>query len=287
MSFGWKTQPEDRVHGAATTKVCFLWTAFVLFIAGCSSREHGPNQATPASPQVGISSAEILDKGQGLAKWVEVRRDPVFEAPKTFRAIPLAELLQRLGHTNAALEIHIRCRDGFMASLSSTEALDGTGFLALADESGTNVSDGTTFSLLKTKSGLIDPGPLYLFWKDDAGNRPRPYQIEEIEFCPTGETLARAKPIGSASAQRGFELFKKNCSSCHAVNGAGGRLAVDLNFPMNVTEYWKKSVLKKLISDPMSIRANAKMPAFPQLTEANVKDIVSYLERMREQKLVR
>jgi cytochrome c1 len=62
---------------------------------------------------------------------------------------------------------------------------------------------------------------------------------------------------------------------------------VDLNFPMSVTEYWKKPVLKKLISDPVSIRANAKMPAFPQLTEANVKDIVSYLERMREQKLVR
>src|SRR5262249_3382359 len=160
----------------------------------------------------------------------------------------------------------------------------GTGFLALADEASTNAY-GAAFSMLKTKSGLIDPGPVYLFWLNDAGNRPRPYQIEEIEICSTGEILARAKPNGPFSAVRGFELFKRNCSSCHAVNGAGGRLAVDLNFPMNVTEYWRKPVLKRLISDPASIRANAKMPAFPQLTQGNINDLISYLERMQQQKL--
>jgi mono/diheme cytochrome c family protein len=216
---------------------------------------------------------------------VEIQRDPVFEAHKKFKAIPLAHLLQKLGYTNSNLEIHIRCSDGYMAWLSSTEALDGTGFLAFADESSTNAG-AAAFSMLKTKLGLIDPGPLYLFWMNDPGNRPRPYQIEKIEFSSTGESLARAKPIGPASAQRGFELFKKNCSSCHAVNGAGGRVAVDLNFPMNVTEYWRKPMLKRLITDPASIRANAKMPAFPQLTPANLDDIISYLQRMRTQKLV-
>ncbi len=267
--------------------VRLLRIGLTILIGGCAWRERESNQPAAVVPQVSISSDEILQKGQDLARWVEVQRDPVFDAPKKFRAIPLTELLQKLGYTNSNLEIHIRCRDGFLALLSSAEGLDGTGFLAFAQESSTNVPDGMTFSLLKTKSGVIDPGPLYLFWKDDAGNRPRPYQIEEMEFSTGGETLARAKPNGPASAQRGFELFKKNCSSCHAVNGAGGRLAVDLNFPMNVTEYWRKPVLKKLISDPASIRANAKMPAFPQLTKANVEDIVSYLERMREQKLVR
>jgi mono/diheme cytochrome c family protein len=266
------------------TQVSFLWVGLILLMAGCSLRRSDQNRPRPVAPQASISSTEILRKGQDLAKLVEIQRDPVFEAPKKFKAIPLAEVLQKFGHTNSDLEIQMRCRDGYMAWLLSNEALDGTGFLAFGDESSTN-PDGAGFSLLKTKSGPIDPGPLYLFWMDDAGNRPRPYQIEEIEFYSAGETFARAKPSGPASAQRGFELFKKNCSSCHAVNGAGGRVAVDLNFPMNVTEYWRKPVLKRLISNPASVRANAKMPAFPQLTQANVNDIISYLERVREQKV--
>ena len=251
------------------------------------SRQPQP-PAKPIALRASITADQVLEKAPDLARWVETQRDPVFEGPKTFRAIPLAELLPIFNCTNSDLDISMRCRDGYMASLTFAEAIDGTGFLAIADESSTN-AHSTSFAQLKTKSGLIDPGPLYLFWLNDTSNRPRPYQIEAIEFHSIGETLSRAKPTGSvpAPARRGFELFKKNCSSCHSVNGAGGRLAVDLNFPMNVTEYWDRRVLKKLLSDPASVRANAKMPAFPQLTQANLNDIIAYLKCMREQKLVR
>ncbi|HSU56302.1 MAG TPA: cytochrome c [Candidatus Dormibacteraeota bacterium] len=258
--------------------------ALVILLGGCSWHSGEPIPQSPAGPRIRIHADDILARNLAIAQWVEVHRDPVFEATKNFRAIPLATLMRKLGCTNADSEIHIRCMDGYLASLSGSEALDATGFLAFADESSTN-SDQSGFSLLKTKTGLVDPAPLYLFWLNDPGNRPRPYQIEEIEIWMTGEALGRAKPVGTAAAQRGFELFRKNCASCHSVNGAGGRLAVDLNFPMNVTEYWKAPALKQLISNPASIRANAKMPAFPQLTERDIQDLISYLRQMQKQKL--
>jgi cytochrome c1 len=65
----------------------------------------------------------------------------------------------------------------------------------------------------------------------------------------------------------------------------GGKVGVDLNYPVNVTEYWRKSYIKKLIREPQSIRANAKMPAFPQLSETEIDLLVVYLAEMSGRKV--
>jgi mono/diheme cytochrome c family protein len=244
------------------------------------SKQHEGQPRTP-EPGVTVTSADILAKWQSLAKWVDVRNDPVYESPKRFKAIPLTALLTTIGCSNPNSEVHISCKDGYVANLSGTEALDGSGFLAFADEM---FPERPGFSPLKTKSGLVDPGPLYLFWDRDSRNRPRPYQIEQIELCSANDTLARARPSGDAKAQRGFEVFKRNCSPCHAVNGAGGRVGIDLNIPMNVTEYWKKTALKQLLIDPSLVRANTKMPPL-HLTPAQVDEVIAYLQDMRDRKM--
>jgi cytochrome c1 len=63
-------------------------------------------------------------------------------------------------------------------------------------------------------------------------------------------------------------------------------VAFDLNVPMNVTEYWKEPILRKVVVNAPSIRANAKMPAFPHLTDSDVDALVHYLRDMRSRKII-
>jgi mono/diheme cytochrome c family protein len=216
---------------------------------------------------------------------IVVTNDPVYEKPKTFAAIPLVRLLNLMGfdHRSKNGELVATCSDGYKAVIPLFEALDGTGFLAFSDSAQT---DGANFTPVKTAAGVVDLQPLYMVWTTaKPADKKWPYQIQRIEIFASGWTLAAAEPSNSTEARRGFDLFRKNCSSCHSVNGAGGRVAVDLNVPMNVTEYWKEPILRKVVVNAPSIRANAKMPAFPQLTDSDVDAIVHYLKDMRARKV--
>jgi hypothetical protein len=70
-----------------------------------------------------------------------------------------------------------------------------------------------------------------------------------------------APPAGaSAAAQRGFGAWRVHCQKCHMLNGDGGEIGPELNWPMNVTEYWQPNMLKRWVLDPASMRLPAKMP---------------------------
>ena len=260
--------------------------------SGCSSqpqatRTHRAKRAD--GPDSTLTAALILKDFKKDAVVVNVSKDPVYGGAHAFKAISLTVLLKESGLGGSAssneAEVVINCTDGYKAILSPRLALDGAGFLAFSD----SVSDDhIDFSPANTESGQVDPGPLYLVWTNSsAADRPWPYKIENLTLCAKGATLAAAEPAtSSALVEKGFDLFCKNCATCHAINGAGGRVAVDLNVPLNVTEYWKEPPLRRLIHNASSVRANAKMPAFPNLTRADVDAIVAYLREMRGQKLV-
>jgi mono/diheme cytochrome c family protein len=242
----------------------------------------------PTPPDAVLGADEILSNSDALGVVLEVSHDQLYGGPKTFRAIPLKRLLGVLAPkiaTGASTGgLTLSCSDGYKARVPTQEALDGTGFLTFSDD---RSSDRVGLSPVKTASGLLDPGPLYLVWTNSGPtHRPWPYKIEQIEVYSSGWTLDLAEPSNSPRARRGFDLFRTTCSPCHAVNGAGGRVAVDLNIPMNVTEYWKESVLRRLITNAPSVRANAKMPAFPTLTDPDVDALVDYLRDMRSRKLL-
>jgi mono/diheme cytochrome c family protein len=233
-----------------------------------------------------LSSDEILGYANALSERIVVPKDLVYEKAKTYTAIPLLPLLHQIGFDNRSTngELVATCNDGYKAVIPMYEALDGTGFLAYSDGQPT---DPVGLSLVKTSAGVINPEPLYLVWTNaNPSARKWPYQIQKVEIFASGWTLRLAEPSASRLARRGFDLFRKNCSSCHSINGAGGRVAVDLNVPLNVTEYWKEPVLRKLVVNALSVRANAKMPAFPNLTAADVDAILSYLRDMRSRKVV-
>jgi mono/diheme cytochrome c family protein len=257
---------------------------------GCRSEPVKPTRSISASGATNSSAAlnadEILKYSAAMSVTVVVTNDPVYEKPKTFAAVPLPRLLNLMGFDSRSTngELVATCSDGYKAVVPLSEALDGTGYLAFSEGAQTNTA---TFAPLKTPAGVIDLQPLYMVWTTaNPAEKKWPYQIQKIEIFASGWTLAAAEPSNALAARRGFDLFRKNCSSCHSVNGAGGRVAVDLNVPMNVTEYWKEPILRKLLVNAPSVRANSKMPAFPHLSNSDVDALVHYLRDMRLRKII-
>lgn len=70
------------------------------------------------------------------------------------------------------------------------------------------------------------------------------------------------------------------------INGNGGKKMIDLNNPINVTEYMEEARLKKLIRDPMSVSPYKKMPAYPNVEnrEQQIDDLITYLKTMAAHK---
>lgn len=71
---------------------------------------------------------------------------------------------------------------------------------------------------------------------------------------------------------------------CHAMNGVGGTLGPELNYPCSVTEYWNPGFLSRFIAKASSIRAGTKMPDFASMPGKDVESIVEYLQYMGSHK---
>jgi mono/diheme cytochrome c family protein len=88
-----------------------------------------------------------------------------------------------------------------------------------------------------------------------------------------------------SEAWSGFAAYEKHCFGCHTMNRQGdARMGPDMNLPMNPTEYFTESALKKLVRDPKSVRVwnGGVMPGFDasRLGEAELDSIIAYLKHM-------
>ena len=81
--------------------------------------------------------------------------------------------------------------------------------------------------------------------------------------------------------------FRQHCIKCHTLNGDGGSIGPELNYPVSVTEYWKSKWLRRFIVNPQSVRSNSKMIPFYRDVEnrqEQVADIIEYLKVMARNK---
>ena len=85
--------------------------------------------------------------------------------------------------------------------------------------------------------------------------------------------------------RRGFLAFRDKCMMCHSINGEGGKKGVELNYPVNVTEYFDGRWLKQWIADPRSVRYSTTMPGLDvEGRDRMIDDIVRYLKTMARHK---
>jgi cytochrome c2 len=184
------------------------------------------------------------------------------------------------------------CSDGYRAPVSIQRIQEHDAFLAFERKG----SDRFAITEKVAKPREVDVGPFYLVWENihdqvtkAEGGNGWPFQVVGIDLITFAERYPGLTPPAkaSASAKRGYEVFRKHCVSCHALDGQGGKLGPELNTPVSVTEYFKEPWLKKWIINPSALRAGTSMPAVvPAGPEQGrkVDDLIAYLKTMSKKK---
>ena len=215
--------------------------------------------------------------------------DPYYKTPKRFRAWPLACVLEQglgaLGPSFAGEDVLLRALDGYTRATDGAVLAEPGGYLAFADA---DRADGG-FDPIDYRQA--NPAPFYLIWQGagekDVVRYPWPYQLAEVEVVRVEQRFPRAVPKAAAPgslARRGFDVFRRSCLQCHAVNGEGGRVGPELNVPQSVVEYRPEAQLRAFIRDPQQFRYT-QMPANPHLTEGDLDALLAYFRHMSAHKL--
>jgi mono/diheme cytochrome c family protein len=211
----------------------------------------------------------------------------------TFTAFPAAAFFDSVygDKWRKAEELLFTCVDGYQPSIPLARFGQYAAYFAFGREG------ATAFTLINNteKGRLAQLSPLYLIW--DTIRAPEikqsevvswPYQLKAFDLIQFADRFAPLAPPKGASvqAQRGFVEFRQHCMACHSINGSGGKGGPELNYPMNVTEYYNPKFLKKWIGQPTSVRYSSPMPAFKGLkdSDAVIDAIISYLKAMSEKK---
>jgi ubiquinol-cytochrome c reductase cytochrome c subunit len=104
--------------------------------------------------------------------------------------------------------------------------------------------------------------------------------VASLGAGPSVPTKQQYDPAG-ADAARGGELFRTNCTQCHAFKGVGGALTKG-KFAPDLKDVSAKHIYEAMQTGPQN------MPSFPDttLTEQNKKDIIAYVKAINSDQTV-
>ena len=220
---------------------------------------------------------------------VRLVKDPVFKKDKNFSCFPIVEVL-RAGF-GPLWQQALKDDDNGESMIVRLTTLDGhTGQLPISKITQTGgclvYKDNDTNGPWERTAREMEPSaePYYFVWTRPAQQKtrylPRIPQVTAISLVPFKEALGPIAPGRNATEQvkRGYELVtdKYECLGCHRINGHGGKVAMDLARPQNVTFYLPLDLIKKILYDARALR-DGRMPTF-NISDGEADDIISYLK---------
>ncbi len=285
----------------------FFGNAWLIFgvvlcmLIGCNSASKNKDKSVdstasvptppPAADSLTLNLASLEVAGAfANPQTIRVADDPVFHSPKTYRVLPLRALLEKYTTLKtldpAQTQIVFECEDGYSPSMPLSMVLDKKAYLAVSDA---DAPAGQDWIDVKKNGETKKVSPFYVVYTDvptTAHDYKWPYNLARISLVSAAKEFAAIYPHDDDTMVRGFGLFQRNCGICHALNGVGGQMGPELNYPKSVTEYWRSTAdLKAFIKAPASYRHNCKMPAVTYLSDNELDEIVRYLQYMAGHKM--
>jgi mono/diheme cytochrome c family protein len=283
-----------RIASAAVTLPALRSWVAVLAAALLVARAAAADESAILVFRAADGSETKLSKGELRARCgaapVAVL-DPYYQTERRFVACPLERVFELgFGAPPAALateEFLFVALDGYARTAPGSQLAEGGAYLALEDAD--RVARGESgFDPIDRRQ--VDAGPFYLVWagpgRSDAHRYPWPYELARIEVTRFEERFPHTVPTGAeagSAARRGYAIFRRECISCHAMNGEGGRVGPELNVPRSIVEYRDAATIKAYVRDPASFRYTS-MPAHLHLGDADLDGLVAYFTYMSERK---
>jgi mono/diheme cytochrome c family protein len=252
--------------------------------------------AIGAEPTLSISIGGVerqFDRAGLLARpdaaTVAIARDVSYGAAMSYRAVPLADLLDGMPVTADSV-VEAVASDGFAAQLpvdliGNRDQHEAVAWVAVEPAD-------APWPPLPGKT--VSAGPFYLVWTGDQVSTIRseqwPYQMARLSSQPSPAARWPQLAVDPAlpandPVRAGQILFVTQCVVCHKLNGAGSAdVGPDLNRPMNPTRYLAPAALHALIRNPASVRdwPGRQMQGFApdQMSDREIDLIIAYLAHM-------
>ncbi|WP_366183889.1 cytochrome c [Flavobacterium ovatum] len=265
--------------------------AFVFSFFSCQQKKKlKTNEAIRSQTEVTLDLVALFKQNkQGKDTIITVIDDPVYHKTKKYKAINAMYLLQNEADFSEIdikkTKIVFECKDGYKPEMPLDLFLKARPYIAFQDM---EAPKGANWETILKNGNQMDAAPFYLVYpkvSPEDNQYKWPYNLVKIKLEPLDNTREALFPKNNKKATIGYQLFQKHCTTCHALNGIGGTMGPELNYPKSVTEYWIEKQLVQYITNPAAFRHNVKMPALG-ITTNDSQEIVNYLKYMSENKIV-
>jgi cytochrome c2 len=265
-----------------------LFCLIVCFLSCNQKKESKIKQAADVQPEIVMDLVDLQSKNKlGKDTIITVINDPVYHKTKKYQAIDALQLVKNeIDLSKVDLKntmIVFECIDGYKPEMPLELFLKTNPFLAFKD---IDAPKGSHWEKIVKNGNEMNADPFYLVYTSAPADDQKykwPYNVIKFRFESKNKNIEALQPKEDKKAMKGFALFQKQCITCHAINGIGGEMGPELNYPKSVTEYWKETELVDYIVNPASFRHKVKMPTLG-ITKQESKEIVDYLKYMSKNK---
>ena len=150
-------------------------------------------------------------------------------------------------------------------------------------------ADGDKFVRFSQKEKILIPvGPLYFVWdlkgvkKEERLLHSSVYQIRTINLLTNKIDFGLKENAVDSSIYLGYQVYKRQCISCHALGKIGGSYSFDL-VARKTLEVKGAEYVRKYILDTKSVNPQSKMLPLPKFKNAPemVQGLLDFLKFMQ------
>ncbi|TRX16245.1 c-type cytochrome [Flavobacterium franklandianum] len=273
-----------------TTKIHILISCLFIFsVLSCNQKkEQKIKTMSITQTETKLDLLDLQTKNKlGKDTVVAIINDPVYHKAKKYKAVSASILIKneidltKIDPKNT--KIVFECKDGYKPEMPLELFLNAKPYLAFQD---LDAPKGTKWEAIIKDGNEMNAAPFYIVYTSVSEKDTRykwPYNLVKIHLEPLNKSTLELYPLKNRKLETGYTLFKNQCLTCHSINGIGGTMGPELNYPRSVTEYWKENELVDYIVNPASFRNKVKMPTLG-ITKQQSQEIVDYLKYMSENK---
>jgi cytochrome c2 len=273
-----------------TVKIHLIISCLIIlsFLSCNQKKEQKVEATTIAQAEIKLDLLDLQAKNKlGKDTVVTIINDPVYHKDKKYKAVNASLLIKneidltKIDPKNT--KIVFECIDGYKPEMPLDFFLKANAFLAFEDM---DAPKGKKWEAIFKNGNEMNAEPFYIVYTSVSEKDSRykwPYNLVKIYLEPLNKSTKELFPINNKDLESGYILFQNHCITCHALNGIGGTMGPELNYPKSVTEYWKENELVDYILSPASFKNKVKMPTLG-ITKQQSQEIVDYLKYMSENK---